>query len=186
MTNATETTTTIADMDDATLANALRAIAGQTVINKMVPEHAHTIVLRAMDFPMNAIESFLLHGMQRKINDKVGGGDITPEDKVKDAVAMVADFKAGIVSKARASGTPVNDVQKLARSMARKIIKTLYGSTDGADYKRDFIEKLDVAAQNEKLDALIKQRPVIMEDAEAEIAARANITGSVDLAELGL
>lgn len=67
---------------------------------------AETIQVKARDLhPRYLAGVFCAHGFQRKINDSVGGDDISPETKVALAKEMVKEFLDGTWAPGRAPKT---------------------------------------------------------------------------------
>lgn len=151
-------------MIDATeLGNAILNATFSTTIAK-----TKTFALPMADFPLNAILAMLSHGAQRKFNDACGGADKSADEKVSIAEAMIADFKAGNVTKRRAASGA--DAETLAY---RRIMKAILKAEISKDDWKRFVE-MEPVAQSAKLDELIEvhaDRVIAEHAAEIEFEA---------------
>jgi hypothetical protein len=78
---------------------------------------AETIQVKARDLhPRYLAGVFAAHGFQRKINDSVGGDDISPETKVALAKEMVKEFLDGTWAPGRAPKTEEDRMRDARRA----------------------------------------------------------------------
>lgn len=137
-----------------------------------------TLQFTVGDMPQAAIEKMLRYGAQRIFNDAVGGKDTAATDKVAAARDMIERFKRGEIGRQVAAG--VDAVTKLARRKAKAALKIV--DPDGA--KR--LNAKDKAEQAETLDAILAANPHFVDEAKAELAARAEAVVNVNLEGVNL
>lgn len=127
-----------------------------------------TFTTKVGDFPLEAIHAFLTYGFQRKFNDAVGGAkrgddDYTPAMKVDDAKALIADYKAGKISKRREGGTGATTEVLAGRKVMRAMLPQLLADKDLKAFRE--LEPVDQLA---KLDAWVVANGDALTDAIAE------------------
>lgn len=131
-----------------------------------------TFTAKLSDFPPEAILAFLHYGFQRKFNDAVGGATrndepYTPAMKVADAEALIADYKAGKITKRREGGSAVTDETSAGRKVMRVMLPSLLSDVDLKAFR-----KLDATEANAKLDVWVAANSTDLADAIAdELAA---------------
>lgn len=137
-------------MNAKDLGEAILAMNVSTTIAK-----TRTFDVPLSDFPLEAIQAFIAYGFQRKFNDAVGGATrndepYTPALKVADAEALIADYKAGKLSKRREGGGGVTDETSAGRKVMRAMLPALLSDVDLKAFRA-----LEAADANVKLDAWV-------------------------------
>lgn len=130
--------------------------------------------------PLASIINIFEYGWQRKVNDRCGGNDKTPETKHEIATAMVRRALDGELA-TRANAAP--GVEPFTAFMRGKLSSYLDKAT------RKAIAELEGDARVARLDAIFaknesKLRPIIEKDFEAykaEKAAKAALAASLKL-----
>lgn len=130
------------------------------------------------DFPPAAQERIIRYGFQRIFNDRVGGSDTGPEEKVAEATAMIERFKAGEVG--RQAAAAVDPVTHEARLIVAALLR--------AKHKDRWAEVKDLekAERNEALDAIVAKNPAIVEKAKAEVKRKQAEAAKVGALEVTL
>ena len=175
-------TKVINDLTDAEIAGFVRALGATTTINRQSETHKKTFAINIVQFPLIALERFVTYGAQRCFNDAIGGADKSPATKVALVEEMIEEYKQGEVSKRRV-GVPVDNVQVVARQIARQALRAVY--TDNSLSFKDFTDK-DKSDQNEVLDKIVADNADLTVQAEQKIAERKKASKGLDLAALGL
>lgn len=124
------------------------------------------------DFPANAIERILRYGFQRIFNDRVGGSDSTAEDKVKDAEAMIARFKAGTVGRQPKVGLSAVEAEfrKLVRAkLTKEQREKLKDRAEDDTFADDGVK---IIGQRTFFAQMRDKNPALWTKAEENVAAR--------------
>lgn len=124
-----------------------------------------TFTAKLSDFPPEAILTFLHYGFQRKFNDAVGGlnrnGEpYTPAMKVADAEALIADYKAGKITKRRTGGGSVTDEIMAGRKVMRAVLVDKLSDADLTAFR-----DLGAVDANAKLDGWVAANMTHLSDA---------------------
>lgn len=150
----------------------------ETTIGKRSGE-GKTFQVNVADLPTVSVERLLAYGVQRYINDKLGGSDMTLEAKIEGAESIIQALKDGNVG--RTVGVSVDDETKEARKIARAHIRRALG----ANYKK--FSGLDPKEQTEKLDQFIEKNDEslgIRKEAERRIAEAKAASEKIDVSDL--
>lgn len=120
----------------------------------------HTLTCALADLPDNALERLLAYGFQRFINDPIGAGDLSVEDRVAAARKAIENLKNGIVGRIR--GVTVDTLTVYALREVRKRFKI-----KNPDRAKE-IAKLSVKEQTKEYGAMLErartQKPEIYEE----------------------
>lgn len=142
-----------------------------------------TFTAKVSDFPEAAVIAFIQYGFQRKFNDAVGGklrGDdeYTAEMKVADAKAMIADYKAGKVTKRREGASGVTDEVRAARSIVRGLLDAASKAKLKAMEDKDQLAKLDELASKHSA-AIADDVAALVKRWDDERKAKTKLAGKV-------
>ncbi len=155
----------------------------ETTIGKRADgEESRTFQVAVKDLPPVSLHRVLAYGIQRFVNDKIGGADKDMATKTAMASDIIVDLYAGTVSKRR-SAEPEDTLANFRIAALRNVLgKESWRKVSARADKADVIKALLV-----KLAEKVEPEAEKLLAASLEAKARAKgIAGEVDLSEFGL
>ena len=136
---------------------------------------ARSFEIFTKDLPLVSLAATLQYGIQRFINDKIGGSDKKLADKFAIAETLMLNLRQGKVRKTRTVAEPANPIEAEALREARVTIHGLAKKL-GIDWYKAIAEKLGLPFDGSQSDmAEIRDEAIAIRAAKPENVEAARI-----------